>query len=97
MVRLSALLMAAAAATVFCVAGGAPHALAAAPSPQGGIVPQPVGCKKIVSGTCTSCSIPSTADDECKSGQDFKTCSTTHVTCDNGAQCDTATGGAACN
>lgn len=83
---------AAALATAAFLVLGAPLAsstqLASPRSAQGGIPPEPKSCtKKIVSKACTSCSEPGVLDTDCKSGNDFKECSGSYTTCQNGAQC----------
>ena len=64
---------------------------------QGGIQPEPRGCtKKIVSSACTACSELGVLDNECKSGHDWKVCSSSFTECQNGAKCDASVGSEPC-
>lgn len=56
------------------------------------VAQQVPACKKIVPGSCTSCSTPGIADNECKGGTAFSDCTQIYITCQNGAQCDQDTG-----
>ncbi len=56
-----------------------------------------VSCtKKIVSEACSSCSELGVMDNECKSGNEYKACSSTSSQCTNGAQCDQHAGSDPC-